>query len=227
MKFDLIKCPINNTKPEILFFEILKISHDEGKLTQEILNNKDLYENFKISIYNQFDLGEIYEDEEVLENVTHPLQYKCYPEFGKCLCSQCNLRYHCVVENRLTGKSAWVGSKCITKFLTHLKEDMTKKIKILENYKQGNICNYCEETLTDLRLKHQKNGFCDSICYRKYHYKIPFGKFKNINMIEFLASERGSSYRKWIEKTILDDSNAFSQYPLFLLILKENDFVYE
>lgn len=215
MTFDLIKEPKNASNAEILFFEILKISHDDNSLTKDILEDKEAYKKFQQKIYSQFDRLEITAFPE-LPKTDHPDNI---PEF--CLCSRSGISFHCQIQNRYTKKHCWVGSMCVRKFLPHLCKDLNKKVSQYKNLQKGHICRYCETSLWDLRLCYQKDGYCDSKCYNKSKYIMPFGKYKGQILNELIYTNEGFDYITWVKEVIQHDKNAFCCHPLFLVIIND------
>lgn len=225
MTFDLITKPKNNRKSEILFWEILKISHDDGTLTQEILDNSADYENYQKKIYSQFEIKFILDiTSDSISPPSHPDQpHPCIPSM--CLCTQIGLKFHCYIQNRITDETCWVGSHCIRKFFVHEIPALNKKISQKKNSELGNTCHYCCEGLFDLRKHYQNMGYCDCVCYRKMTYPVPFGKYKNKLLVELLNTREGKNYvDNFINVERGNNSNAFSRYPLFLEILDETLF---
>lgn len=213
----------NKTKREILFFNILQISYQEGKLTKEIIDDEKRYYEYKQNIYKQFERRDLFvRGYDNFIDVTHSLQNR--DNIGQCLCSHCGLVYHHVIENKHTGETCWVGSECINNFLPHLEKESKKCIRKFNNEQTGDVCLYCDEGLTDMRLTYQRKRCCNYTCYKKYKYILPFGKFKGQNLLEFLFTERGQSWYKWAKNTLYEKPIAFHRYPLFKEILKQLEF---
>lgn len=218
--------PRNKSKPEILFYEIYKIS--EGDITQEIYDDDLLWKQFKSDIYKQFSVIGIFSlNENTYNDITHPSQQRIHPlktpicPLGMCLCTQIGLNIHCVIENQITHKKCWVGSVCIYRFMPNLKKKLLKFLAKRRNDNKNNICLYCNEPMYDLRLKYQKDNLCDENCHEKYYHTIPFGKYKGCNMIDFIETEKGVNWFNWIKNTIYKDHNAFHQYNTLREIVDE------
>jgi len=221
MTFELITEPRNKTKPEILFFMLLKISYDDGTLTNDILENKKLYRKYKKSIYQQFTKLSLTTYKESLKLTDHTSQKKGDKK-GQCLCTQLGITIYNMIENSITKKKCWVGSVCIDKFLPQLKKQKNELLRINKYKDQGYICLYCNDVLPSRRKKVNKEMFCNLNCKSKMNYVIPFGKHKGKIMIELICTREGSEYIDWVKNVIEDDTTAFSKYPLFLEILEEN-----
>jgi hypothetical protein len=213
--------PREKSKPEMLFYEIWKIS--EGSYTQEQYDDDDLWEKYKESVYKQFEFKKVLtKDEEEVIQVTHPSQKdgKICP-IGQCLCTQCGLNLHCVIKNKKTNETCWVGSRCINRFLGHIAPLLHLEETKLRNREIGNVCHYCDEPLVDLRKKYQKNGYCNSHCSYKNRYCIPFGKHKGKRLVEFMMNKEGNNWVTWVRDQIKDDPTAFGRYDVFREILEE------
>ena len=123
--FHLISEPINNTKPEILFYQILKISYDDGSLTKEIIENPILLEEYKEKIYKQFEL----EDVKYVGTVPPvKVDHKSNDLHIQCLCTSLGLQTDFIIKNldfsidnvELSKKTSFVPSikKLIVFFLS-------------------------------------------------------------------------------------------------------------
>jgi len=232
MSFNLITEPKLKTKPEQLFFMLLKISHDDGTLTEEILKDPVLYEKYKLQLYLQFSrVGEVrtrdamevhWADNKSLSALSDHLNQQDKHAISECLCSQQGLFWHCLIQNEITKKKCWVGSVCIDNFIPHLKKEKNFLISQYKNKELGNSCLYCDAGLVDMRKKYHREFFCDFKCKKKMIYSIPFGKFKNKIMLEVMYTEEGNNYFCWIKEQLLQNPSSFSQYPLFLEIIEEN-----
>lgn len=143
-----------------------------------------------------------------------------------CICTHpiCGLYY---ITHKPTQMSFQVGSQCVKKCGEVLAEKMKLSIVKTRNFLRGNICIYCEDPLTDLRLKHQKKFFCNSRCYHKMKYTIPFGTHKSKVLVEFMCTLRGENWIKWINEIRANDKKAFYKHPLLLEIIDENSLIEE
>jgi hypothetical protein len=215
--FDLLEEPISEMKKDILFYNIMKCAHDDGSFTEDILYSKPEYEEYMKDIYEQFYLVGYYGIGSIRSaHITHPIQYD-FKTIGQCLCTQMGLHQHCVIKNKITHDTMWVGSHCILNFLGHLKDDLKK----LENYAKGNTCLYCDEGLFDMRKVYQREFFCNKRCKAKMCYTIPFGSFKGSTLTEFMVTTRGMSWIEWIKG---QDINKFSRrHPLMVEIILESE----
>tara|TARA_R110000772_G_scaffold260310_1_gene378227 strand:+ start:3581 stop:4225 length:645 start_codon:yes stop_codon:yes gene_type:complete len=140
----------------------------------------------------------------------------------KCICTHpiINLYYLTHTKTQMTFK---VGSKCITR-LDHSFEKAVKSIVKERKYRaEGNICIYCDKTLTDMRKQYQKEHCCNLVCNQKFNHRIPFGKHYGKNLLEFICTKEGNNYVNWVKDVIKDDKTQFKKYTLFLEIIYEND----
>jgi len=219
--FRVVKQPTKKKKPKIFFFEILKISFDDGLLTKSILNCKRLFTKYRNSIYNQF--TEIYmtrDYDKAYDFTEHPSQV-LGDKREQCLCSQLGLLTYFIVHNRYTNKKCWVGSECINKFFPHLVPRKKELLRQEKNRELGNICIYCDEPLKSMKSKINKEMYCNYRCKTKMQYTIPFGKFKKMRLVEVICTREGQSYIEWINEVKQENPKAFSKYPLFLEIINE------
>ena len=159
------------------------------------------------------------------KGITHPDQNK--ETAGICLCCKVGIHFHFVIKNRHNEQTCWVGSSCIDKFLPHLREDKNTARKKMLNKSVGLVCQYCYEPLVDMRKVYQRDHLCDKWCYKKYHYTIPFGKHKKINLVEFIFTKKGRDWFDWVKKQFIINPRAFIRYPLFREIFEENEMVDE
>ena len=138
----------------------------------------------------------------------------------RCICTHV-ITEAWLITHKPTGLTFQVGKDCVKK-TSELLYGKLLSIKRKQHYKKlGRICSYCNETLTDIRKKHQKNFLCNSICSYKYKYVIPFGSFKGINMIEFLNTKRGQGWHEWIMKQRKSNKESFKRHPVFIEIVDE------
>jgi hypothetical protein len=223
------KEPRTKSKPDMLIWNIAKISdlpYDPEFSNEEYIGLYiGLYTEYSKALFDQFDLKDgFYVTDCDPPDVDHPNQSS--ETIGQCLCSQCNLVLHFIVRNRVTKKTCWVGSSCISKFLPQLVPEMKLYVAKRRALDLGikNTCLYCDEPLIDLRRMFQREGYCDRHCQCKMEYTVMFGKYKGRNLIDLMITKDGSRYIKdFVKVQVARDPKAFLRYPAFLEIIFEND----
>lgn len=223
----------NNSNEEILFCNLLKISHDNGSLTHSVVQNKTLLDEFKQSIYKQFIYThECYDikSDDVFNDVSHPYQPEIY-DYGTCLCSKQCIRFHFIIKNRITDKDCWVGSSCVDKFFEHLIEDISIDNRYMRALASGIphselVCKNCNEKLIDRRISPCNKGFCSNDCMNSIqYYIINFGKYKGLTIKDMLKKNEG--YPIWYNNKLKTDSTFCRQqtqkHPDFVKIIRSID----
>jgi hypothetical protein len=192
------------------------------------LHTKNMFEEFLWVINKQF--GEYIDKDWDTWNTGNGMDEELEEHYGedfvnteKCICTHkiTNLYF---IQHLPTNMTFQVGCDCVLKIDGELAEKMKIAIKRKANWKKGKICLYCSEPLTDLRKKYQRKECCDISCHHKYHYVMPFGKFKGIRLVELMCTTKGFQYiNEWVKPLLAIDKNSFYKFPLFTEIVNETD----
>jgi hypothetical protein len=194
--------PLGSAKKDKLFYELVKIMDmsyidsidtkeglyqyiaDEFKFTYEVLKAKDI----------EPDTTDHKDNEEEL-----------------CLCGT-SIKYHYIIKNNDTQLKCWVGSDCINNFFGQDIKDEVKKYHAEEKW-GSSICLWCENELTNRKLKCQReHNCCDETCYELYlsdpkRYKMEYGKHIGKIYNDVINTKDGRAYLKWIY-----DNNKLTKY---------------
>ena len=202
---------LGNTKKDKLFYELAKIM--DFSYVDSINDINDLYK-YMSGEFIFMNLILVVKDIE-LDTTDHKDNEE---EF--CLCGT-HIKYHYIIKNDDTKLKCWVGSECIYNFLGETINDEVKKYKAEEKW-GASKCLFCEDELTNRKLKHQRKfNCCDDTCYELHinnpeKYIMKEGKYIDKNLSYVINDKDGKKYLKWIY-----ENNKFKRYPILWYNLKK------
>jgi hypothetical protein len=209
-------------KMNMLHIDLMPIiMYDNGvyKRCDNILVKNNKFEEFLYVLETQYGYFNKKDWKAEPYSVYHTYE-SCQPQWCVCTKKIHNLCYITHIPSSMT----WlVGIDCIKKIDYNLGKEVEQYVRIEKNRQNGNICGYCTQTLTDLRKKYQRDGWCNEFCYMKRFYTIPFGQIhRGKNLFDLLYSDSAQGYfNGFVEKERQKNPTAFTRYPLFLQIIDD------